>query len=131
MKRLTLSVLAIAVMVGGIALLFWAGRSSSTEGNTNAAVEQIANKVSQASAGSNNIADAKGLPKSGQPKVGINPYAGALKEPGKSKRSWDAGFMKTQQQAAAGDAIEFELTEGRTAKGVVKITQYRSGELSY
>src|SRR6478736_352409 len=131
MKRLTLSVLAIAVMVGGIALLFWAGRSSSTEGNTNAAVEQVANKVSQASAGSNIVADAKGQPKSRQPKFGINPYASALREPGKSKRSWDLDFMKAQQQVTTGAAIEFELTEGRTAKGVVKITQYRGGELSY
>lgn len=61
----------------------------------------------------------------------LNPYAGALRKPGKSRRAWDVGFMSAQQQAVAGDAIEFELSEGRTAKGVVKITQYRNGELSY
>jgi len=61
----------------------------------------------------------------------INPYAGALREPGKSKRAWEVSFLKTHQHATAGDAIEFELTEGRIAKGLVKITQYRNGELSY
>src|SRR2546426_2881287 len=53
----------------------------------------------------------------------INPYAAALKVPGKSKRAWDLDFMKTHQHAAAGDAIEFELTGGRLATGVVRITQ--------
>jgi len=62
---------------------------------------------------------------------GLNPYAGALREPGKSKRAWEVSFMNTHQSAATGEAIEFELTEGRMAKGVVKITQYRNGELSY
>jgi len=61
----------------------------------------------------------------------INPYAGALKEPGRSKRAWDVDFMKQHQSVAAGDPIEFELTEGRIAKGTVKITQHRDGELSY
>ena len=68
---------------------------------------------------------------SSKSKSGVNPYAGALREPGKSKRSWDLDFMKAHQQAATGDAIEFELTEGKVAKGIVKITQYRNGELSY
>jgi len=131
MKRLTLSVLAIAVMVGGIALQFRASRTSSAGRNSNVAAAQVADKVAQVSPGSNIVVDAKSPPQSGPSKIGINPYAGALKEPGKSKRAWDVGFMKAHQQATTGDAIEFELTEGRTAKGVVKITQYRNGELSY
>jgi hypothetical protein len=61
----------------------------------------------------------------------VNPYAAALKVPGKSKRAWDVSFMKTHQHAAAGDAIEFELTGGRMATGIVRIMQYRNGELSY
>src|SRR5262249_17923906 len=34
-----------------------------------------------------------------------NPYAGALREPGKAKRSWDPGFLTQFQNAAAGDPI--------------------------
>ncbi|MGC3960738.1 MAG: putative Ig domain-containing protein [Verrucomicrobiota bacterium] len=131
MKRLILSVLAIVVTVGGIALLFRADQTSFTKRNTQTDAEQVADKVSPVAAGSNIVVDAKAPPQSGPSKFGINPYAGALKEPGKSKRSWDVGFMKGQQQTAVGDAIQFELTEGKTAKGVVKITQYRNGELSY
>jgi len=61
----------------------------------------------------------------------VNPYAGALIEPGKSKRAWDAGFIKTLQNAKSGDAIRFELTEGKMASGTVQTTQFRDGELSY
>ncbi len=65
------------------------------------------------------------------PKAGVNPYAGALQVPGKSKRAWDADFIKQFQNAVAGTPIQFELTEGRLAQGIVRITQYRKGELSY
>lgn len=131
MKRITLSVLVIAVMVGGIALLFRAGQSSATRAAATVSVESVARDNAPAIPQSNAVVAASAPSEAGKSKFGINPYAGALKEPGKSKRSWDVGFMKSQQSAATGDAIEFELTEGRTAKGVVKITQYRNGELSY
>jgi len=81
--------------------------------------------ASGSSPGTNAVSSATEL------KPWLNPYAGALREPGKFRRAWDVRFMSAQQQAAAGEVIEFELTEGRTAKGVVKITQYRNGELSY
>src|SRR5690242_5236058 len=42
----------------------------------------------------------------------VNPYAGALREPGRSKRAWDDAFMANYRQASTGDSIRFELTEG-------------------
>jgi autotransporter-associated beta strand protein len=62
---------------------------------------------------------------------GVNPYAGALREPGKSKRSWDPEFIKQFQNAASNAPIRFELTEGVMASGVIKITQHRDSELVY
>jgi len=68
--------------------------------------------------------------------LAVNPYAAGLREPGKSKRAWDADFLQQHNAAAAGDPIEFELTGGVLAAGVVKIVQrdengitYLSGEL--
>ena len=63
--------------------------------------------------------------------LGANPYAAALREPGKSKRAWDLDFLKRHQTALAGQEIQFELTEGRMASGTVQITQYREGQLVY
>jgi hypothetical protein len=60
-----------------------------------------------------------------------NPYAGGLKQPGRSKRAWDAGFLQAQAGAASGTPIQFELTGGRLAVGTVKITTLRDGELVY
>src|SRR5437016_5822657 len=54
----------------------------------------------------------------------VNPYAGALREPGKSKRAWEPNFIKQFQTAAQGDAIRFELTEGRIAAGTIQMTQF-------
>ncbi len=61
----------------------------------------------------------------------VNPYAGALREPGKSKRVWDAGFLTQLQSVTEGDPIRFELTQGRTASGTVRIVQRYDGELTY
>ncbi len=63
--------------------------------------------------------------------LSVNPYAGALREPGKSKRPWDPGFLTSLQNAASGDPIQFELTEGRVASGTIRITQSRDGQLTY
>ena len=54
-----------------------------------------------------------------------------MREPGKSKRAWDADFLRAFQNAKNGDPIRFELTGGVMAAGTIKITQYRDGELSY
>jgi len=69
--------------------------------------------------------------------IAVNPYAAALREQGKSKRAWPADFLQQQDKAAVGDAIQFELTGGVMASGLVKIVQrddagikYMSGELS-
>ncbi len=90
------------------------------------AVSSTANEPSMATPGT--VAPASGTVAN---TVSFNPYAPSLREPGKSKRAWDTGFMAAHQSVAAGDAIEFELTEGRIAQGIVRITQYRNGELSY
>jgi hypothetical protein len=69
--------------------------------------------------------------------LAINPYAAGLREPGKSKRAWDVRFLEQHRSAAVGDPIQFELTAGVMASGVVKIVQqdaqgitYMSGNLS-
>jgi autotransporter-associated beta strand protein len=61
----------------------------------------------------------------------INPYAGALRGPGLSRRAWDENFLRIHRQVAAGDAIQFELTQKVLAEGTVRITQFREGELTY
>jgi Concanavalin A-like lectin/glucanases superfamily/Putative Ig domain len=66
-----------------------------------------------------------------EPNPGDNPYAAALREPGKSKRAWNLDFLKRLPNAADGQAIRFELTEGRMASGTIRIAQYRGGEPVY
>ncbi|MCX6926397.1 MAG: hypothetical protein NT154_24795 [Verrucomicrobia bacterium] len=61
----------------------------------------------------------------------VNPYATALREPGKSMRAWDANFIRAIENAKSGDTIRFELTGGVMAAGMIKITQLRNGELTY
>ena len=63
--------------------------------------------------------------------IAINPYAGGLREPGKSKRGWDAGYIQSFLQAKPGDPVQFELTGGVKAGGSVKIIQVADGEVSY
>lgn len=63
--------------------------------------------------------------------LAVNPYVGALREPGKSKRAWDPEFIKQFRNAASNAPIRFELTGGVMASGLIKITQYREGELVY
>ena len=65
------------------------------------------------------------------PAAPVNPYAAALREPGKSKRAWPADFLKQFQHAATGDPIRFELTQGVMASGVLRLTQVREGEVTY
>ena len=63
--------------------------------------------------------------------LAINPYAAALREPGKSKRAWDPDFLKQHQDASIGQTIRFELTDGRVASGTIRILQHRGTELVY
>ncbi|HWX20403.1 MAG TPA: cadherin domain-containing protein, partial [Candidatus Binatia bacterium] len=60
-----------------------------------------------------------------------NPYAASLREPSKSKRAWDPRFLRDLTNAASGEPIRFELTDGVMASGTIKLTQYREGELTY
>jgi len=132
MKRIILCGLGVVVVAAIVLILLRKTPSGATQ--SPASADNVKPVVS------NNIPAAPGMasPSSttnaaiaANSKFGINPYAGALREPGKSKRNWDLGFMAAHQQAASGEPIEFELTERKVAKGVVKITQYRNGELSY
>jgi hypothetical protein len=84
-----------------------------------------------APASTNSAAHAANQPGAHESSPGGNPYAAALREPGKSKRAWDLDFLKRRPNAADGEAIRFELTEGRMASGTIRIAQYRAGELVY
>jgi hypothetical protein len=84
-----------------------------------------------APASTNFSAHAANQPGTGTSNPDGNPYASALREPGKSKRAWDLDFLKRRPTAADGEAIRFELTEGRMASGTIRISQYRAGELVY
>ena len=83
--------------------------------------------TSQATIASNTVPHGK----SAEFDVTINPYAGALREPGKSKREWDVNFLKTLGDLKTGQPIQFELTDGRIASGTVQIAQFKDGELTY
>ncbi|MDR3459655.1 MAG: autotransporter-associated beta strand repeat-containing protein [Verrucomicrobiae bacterium] len=63
--------------------------------------------------------------------LAVNPYAGGLREPGRSKREWPADYLKHFQSAKAGDPVKFELTDGVPAEGRVKIIQVVGSEVSY
>jgi hypothetical protein len=61
----------------------------------------------------------------------VNPYAAALRQPGRSKSSWNENFLAGFREAASGEAIRFELMDGRFASGIIRITQHRDNELFY
>jgi len=63
--------------------------------------------------------------------LAVNPYAGALREPGQSKRAWETNFLAVHNAVRTGDAIRFELTEGAMAQGTVKIVQHDEHGLTY
>jgi autotransporter-associated beta strand protein len=71
------------------------------------------------------------LPISREMDLTVNPYAGGLSMPGKSKRPWDASFIGQFQQAQAGDPVRFELTAGVGAEGLVKTIQMAEGKVTY
>ena len=48
--------------------------------------------------------------------IRVNPYAAALREPGKSRRPWDPAYLQSFRQARAGDPVRFELTGGVMAE---------------
>jgi hypothetical protein len=138
MKKKIALLAGLAVAICGALYLVFAhfNVKSGDKPKLQAAVESQNQPVklvtpSSGSAAGTNTISAKGRPATREFDMTVNPYAGALLEPGKSKRAWDAGFLKTLQNAKNGDAIRFELTEGKMASGTVQITQFRDGELSY
>ncbi len=63
--------------------------------------------------------------------IRVNPYAGGLREPGKSKRTWDAGFIGTFKNTPAESSVRFELTDGAMAEGRVKVVRITGDDVSY
>ncbi|GAA5117873.1 hypothetical protein JIN84_16765 [Luteolibacter yonseiensis] len=63
--------------------------------------------------------------------IRTNPYAAGLQGPGKSKRPWDPEFLQSFKQSKDGSPVEFELTEGVIARGVVRIIQIADGRVNY
>ena len=61
----------------------------------------------------------------------VNPYAEGLREPGKSKREWNADFIESFQPLNPGDPVRFELTGGVMAEGSLKIVQIADGKVTY
>jgi hypothetical protein len=59
--------------------------------------------------------------------MAINPYAGALREPGKSKRAWDAGFLQTLGNVSEGQPISFELTGGKWRREPFRLCSGKTG----
>ena len=61
----------------------------------------------------------------------VNPYAGGLRDPGKSKRKWEADYIESFLQAKSGDGVRFELTGGVMALGSIKMIQISGGKVTY
>ncbi|HYG35387.1 MAG TPA: hypothetical protein VEC99_11410, partial [Clostridia bacterium] len=115
-------------------LLFRYSRLDSEWGRLSDRLHQRANLLASAvpkseSLGTNASSRKHSLSREFDPVV--NPYASALREPGKSKRPWDPNFLKLYEQISTGVPIRFGLTEGRVAVGTVHIAQHRGGELTY
>jgi hypothetical protein len=125
MKRI-LWLLVLAV-VGIAGWLWWHGspvvpvsKSTSTNG---AAVAANAWAGTASNAATNAV--------SREMNPALNPYAGGLRAPGKSKREWDAHYIESFKSAQSGDAVRFELTDGVMAQGSVKIIQMKNGQVNY
>ncbi|HEX5218778.1 MAG TPA: LamG-like jellyroll fold domain-containing protein [Verrucomicrobiae bacterium] len=134
MKRHVRVVLGLIILAAISFTLFRPGNSPQAarlqaDEKTDAAQSPSSSFTSSSSPAS--LAGTNGAPVAPATNRVINPYAGALKVPGKSKRAWDTEFIAQFQNARDGDAIRFELTEGRMAEGIVRITQHRNGEVSY
>lgn len=63
--------------------------------------------------------------------LAVNPYAGGLIEPGKSKRKWDVGYIQSFLKAKDGDPVTFELTNGVMAVGNVHMINFNDAGVSY
>jgi hypothetical protein len=139
MNKRLLPFLGLALIIG-VALYFSLSHDQSKAANDsklpavagggeNNAPTGVVTKA--AGIGSNIVSNSTASAKAPEFNPAVSPYAAALREPGKSKRTWDGNYLKSIPHPQAGDPIQFELTEGRIAAGTVDITQYREGELTY
>ena len=137
MKIKTTIVASLCALVCAVGLLWWhSSRTSQVlpplaaapASNAVASSPHITGS-SQAPFPSTNVGSNQ--PLSREFDLAVNPYAAGLREPGKSKREWDDGYITHFQQAKSGDAVKFELTGGVMAEGNVKIIQDANGQVSY
>src|SRR5690349_1646234 len=119
MKKVLFISLCVACCVAG--LLWWHYSPTSSGAN----VPATAASVGATTAGTNmQPASAQATAAqsvSREMDLNANPYAAGLRESGKSKREWDAAFIKSFQQDKTGDSVRCELTGGVMAEGTVKI----------
>ncbi len=121
---------AVAVMIA-VALCFLPRRSGRTAAVSVSPAAGVPGGAVASAASTNLSSQLTNAPAQPELDAKVNPYAGALREPGKSKRAWDAGFLTQLPSLTEGDPIRFELTGGRTASGTVRIVQRTDGELTY
>jgi len=127
-------VLIASIVVIGLVLTAWR-LTPTPPAAKNAAIQSAGQPAWQAQAprppATNAASQTNELIRRVESDLAINPYAGALREPGKSKRLWETNFFARFQNPQDGDAIRFELTAGRVAVGTIRITQRRDGALTY
>ncbi len=122
---------SVLLVVAFLAVFWMAFSLHPGKKQTNGSATPVAANVPPDPGGTNAIPGPVEFSPAQTVKPPLNPYAGALREPGKSKRAWATDFIRQFQNATEGTPIRFELTEGREAVGEVRITQYRDGEISY
>lgn len=59
------------------------------------------------------------------------PAAAQPTSPTSAERKWDADFLARQSNAKRGSAVQFDLTDGKTATGVLENIQIRNGRVVY
>src|ERR1035437_6498298 len=92
--------LGLLVALGVGTILWWQHLPATRRITTQAVVQQETVHeplpIQTARAGTNSVV-------SREMDLTINPYAGGLREPGKSKRAWDVGFIENFQQEKTGN----------------------------
>lgn len=133
MLKRTLLLLGLTATAAAV-YFFVAGRQASPPSGSVSAAGTAPN-VSTAKAGATvsnaNVSATAAATNTAEFNMAINPYAGALREPGKSKRAWDAGFLQMLGNVSEGQPISFELTGGKMAAGTIQIVQRQNGGVTY
>ncbi len=134
MKKKRLPILLIVLGIG--AIIWWSQAPSARR------ITSLATRSKTVSGSQSNTVGVSSLPiqiaqastngaVSREQDLAVNPYAAGLREPGKTKREWDAGFVKKFRSFRSGDPVRFELTRGVMASGIVKIIQLEGSEVTY